>query len=1076
MQTIRFRFRTLGIALIAVLLMLAAGYALLLKMVDLDNYKEEILVELSKSLDRPVSYKSGMVTFSFGPAFSFKDVVVKEPDGSQNFVAAERLTCRINLLPLFRKQVVVHGIIAEKPVVRLERHSDGSFNISDLLKAGGDSSIPVKIDDIKLKDGDITFIDGLQQLQEPLITRFTSVDLSLDSFGRGKKTGVKLSANLAGGASGALSLHGKLRLPPHGTPLDQSRLDAKISTEQLDLGHYWPYFREYVPFKKILGTLDTESEFHGGITGFNASGKISLSSLRFDYQPVFKSPLAPKHLTVKYSMEMGKIDIDIKAVEINIDGTAINGSCAIKNYRSADPRITAQAVTSSFDLGRFQRYIPYGIIVDHVADWIEEHIKGGSYQLIDGRLDGKVSQILHMEKDENYNVLYIKAGVEKGLVSYGSSVPTFNNIKGLLEMKGKDFFLHNMSGKFGDSPLTLEGRITDYPIDKPSGYPFRMTISPGRSEIAWLLGKKLANHFNINGNSSLRLSGDGYTSSYNLAGEWNLTPTAYYYSNLLAKPVGTSSSINFKGTLSPSEAILTSLHYTLGGLALDLSAKYKFTDANSLELLINTNSFNIDKITEMSPVLNQYQPSGKVQLAVRGVTADIDTENILWKGIVALNNASFRYSPTEKPLTAITGSLTFNDNVMESSQLTARIGNTTFTGKGAISSLNPLTFNTTFNSPRIDLTDFGLTHQKKNPQITKVSGEISLQENYLALKSLSGNINNSQLTIKGSVADFDAPRAELSIASSYLDIADIVLLGGLDKKGVKPAVKSAAPSVKATIKADKGIYSGVSFEKLSATINMANQILHLQPLEATVFAGKLTAKGAIGTKSLPVSYQVDFKLADASASELIRLAVADKRELTGTISIEGELSARGETVDMLKKTVAGGVTVHAHNGSIRQFPVLSKVFSILNVSQLFKLRLPDMVSEGMPYNDIRGTLKFKDGVVSTDDFFVASNAMNISWVGRQDFINDNLDFTLGIQPLQTIDKVVSHIPIVGWILTGKEKSLITAYFEVKGKSGAPQVSAIPVKSLGKGLLGIFKRVFQLPAKLITDTGEVILGN
>jgi len=135
-----------------------------------------------------------------------------------------------------------------------------------------------------------------------------------------------------------------------------------------------------------------------------------------------------------------------------------------------------------------------------------------------------------------------------------------------------------------------------------------------------------------------------------------------------------------------------------------------------------------------------------------------------------------------------------------------------------------------------------------------------------------------------------------------------------------------------------------------------------------------------------------------------------------------------------------------------------------------------MVSEGMPYNDIKGTLTFNNGTMSSTDLFVASNAMNISMVGGYDYVRDNLDCTVGLQPFQTVDKVVSKIPIVGWIITGKEKSVITTYFEVKGKSSAPNVSAIPVKSLGKGVLGIFKRVFQLPAKLVTDTGEVILGN
>ncbi|MBP1727921.1 MAG: AsmA family protein [Deltaproteobacteria bacterium] len=1075
MQTIRHRFRTVGIALTVVLLLLTAGYLLMSRMITLDTYKEEILAELGKALNRPVAYTSGRFTFSFGPAFSFKDVIVKEPDGSATFVTASSLTCRIALLPLLRKQIVVHGIIAEKPVIRLERFQDGTLNISDLLKTSGGSGVPLRVEDIRLKDGDITLVDRLPQ-QEQLITRFTRVDMSLDNFGRSKKIGIKLTTHLAGGASGTISLHGKLQLPTKGTPLDQSTLDAKIATKELDLGHYWSYYREYVPFKKISGVLDMDSEFHGKLTEFNASGKMALSSLRFDYQPVFKAPLSPKILKMKYSMEMNKADIDIKAVEINIDGTTINGSCAIRDYRSTDPRITAQAVTSNFDLARFQQYIPYGIIVRHVADWIEQHIKGGIYHLIDGRLDGKVSQILHMEQGENFNVLYIQAGVEKGVVSYGNAVPTFNNIKGLLEMKGKDFFLHNMSGKFGNAPLTLEGKITDYPLDKPSGYPFRMTISPGGNEIAWLLGKNWASRFSCNGNSSLTLTGEGYTSGYNLAGEWNLTPAAYKYANLIAKPVGTSSIINFRGSLSPSEALLTSLHYTVGSLTVDMSAKYRFGAANSLELLINTNSFSLENITGMSPALSQYQPSGKVQLAVSGISADVAKDDIRWQGIVALKNASIRYSAAEKPLTAINGSLTFDADAMETSQLTARIGNTTFAGKGAISSFTPLTVNALFTSPRINLADFGITHQNKVPFVTKVHGEISLRENNLTLKSLSGNINSSQMTIKGVVADFDAPRADLAISSSYLDIADIMLLAGLDKKGKKPAGKAAAPTVKATIKAERGIYSGVGFAKLNATINMANQTIQLQPLEATVFAGKLAANGIIVTNSLPPRYQLDFKLADASASEIIHLLAKDKRELTGTVSLEGHLTARGGTADTLKKTVAGVVKFHAHNGSMRQFPVLSKIFSILNISQLFSLRLPDMVSEGMPYNDIIATTSIKDGTVSTDDLFVASNAMNFSWVGKYDFINDNMDFTIGIQPLQTVDKVVSHIPIVGWILTGKDKSLISAYFEVKGKASEPEVSAIPVKSLGKGILGIFKRVFQLPAKLITDTGEVILGN
>ena len=438
MLTIRPRFRTFGLVLIVLMLMLSASFILILSMVDLDAYKEQILTELRSSLNRPVTYKSGSVSFSFGPAFSFDSVVIKEPDSSAEFVAIESLTCRIELLPLIRKQLVVHGIVAKNPVIRLERRKDGTFNITDLLQTDSSKGLPLKIHDIKFRNGDITFIDRVPQ-PEPLITRLTQIDMALDNLGRAKKTGIKLSATLGGSTSGTIAFHGKLRLSPDGIPLDQSTLDAKVATKELDLAPLWPYYQQYVPFKKVLGALDMDSEFHGKTDGFSTTGRISINSLSFDYQPVFKSQLTPGSLKVKYSLELNKSDINIKAVEINLDGTTVNGSCAIKEYRSADPRIIAQAVTSAFDLSKFKQYIPYGIIVTHVSKWIEEHIKGGIYHLEDGRLDGRVSQILHMEKGENYNVLYIKARVEKGVVSYGSAVPTFNNIKGLLEMKGKGF-------------------------------------------------------------------------------------------------------------------------------------------------------------------------------------------------------------------------------------------------------------------------------------------------------------------------------------------------------------------------------------------------------------------------------------------------------------------------------------------------------------------------------------------------------------------------------------------------------------------------------------------------------------
>ena len=62
-----------------------------------------------------------------------------------------------------------------------------------------------------------------------------------------------------------------------------------------------------------------------------------------------------------------------------------------------------------------------------------------------------------------------------------------------------------------------------------------------------------------------------------------------------------------------------------------------------------------------------------------------------------------------------------------------------------------------------------------------------------------------------------------------------------------------------------------------------------------------------------------------------------------------------------------------------------------------------MVAGGMPYKKITGEIAVKDGIASTTDLFVDSDAINISAVGKIDMVHDQLDLNIGVQPLQTVD-------------------------------------------------------------------------
>jgi len=1065
--------RLLFISLGAILLLLLLGGGFLLqKALHLESYKTEILEALQSTLHRRVIYETGTFSFRLTPSFTFGKIVIMEKDGSAPFLSAERLTFKIALFPLLERRLVVRGVVLEQPSVVISRDPSGAFNISDLLKDSGKET-PLRIRGVTVKNGLLRFVDRGTGTGE-IVTTLQGIDLSVSRLVRGKSADVKFStAVLQGKVPGKIKIHGDLTLPEKGKQLTDTSFSGSIKTESLDVGHFWDYYARFVPFQKVYGRLDLDTDFEGRPTGFTSKGKVRVAGLRFVYPQIFHAVLTPKDLSFSYDMKLDPRDILVKSFNLHVDALNVKGSCALKDLASGDIFIDARAVTSTFRLEDFRGYIPYGVIADDASQYIEQHILGGLYRLEKGTLIGRVSQIAHMEKGTNYNVLSIKGTVEQGLVSYGPDVPTFNGIKGQLEMRGKDFILTGMQANFGGSPFTLDGRITDYPTNTPCSYPFTMAMKPRPAELEWLLRQEKTKHLRFSGDSLLSLQGNGPTSAYTLSGNWDLSAAAYAYRDVISKPAGQANHLSFQSILGKTGTRVPVFHYDMAPLALSGNAEYRAGEKRPLTFAIRTNEFPVQEVGPRIPRLTRYKPSGRVRLALHGTAGGEGQDSLALGGDVSLKGASFTPSEKIRPLTNINGTIGFSGDTLKSSMLTARLGSSTITGSGTLTGFSTPSFSLAFSSPSLALADLGFSSPKPLT-VHKVQGNVELRGKTLSIKSLSGQLNRSVLRVSGTVYDLRNPRADLVLDADYLDMEDVALLSAIDRGGDG---RGGTPrlSLNARLSADAGRFKQVEFSKLNSRIHFEQKILYLEEAECEVLDGTFTGKGRVdfGTAGGP-RFQTSFSLNKISSAQLLH-ALDTSREITGAMTLEGDLTAKGNTLDEVKASSLGNIRLHCEKGTLRKFSLLSKLFSILNFSQLFKFKLPDMVSDGMPFNEINASFALRDGVVTTNDLFIDSNAMSISMVGDFDVVKNQLNVTIGVKPLQTIDKVVSSIPVVGWVLTGKKRSLITTYFEAKGSLDNPTIRSITTKSMAKGVFNIFKRLFSLPAKLVTDTGEVIIN-
>jgi uncharacterized protein involved in outer membrane biogenesis len=1063
-----------GVLLVTVATLVIATAFFLPYLLDVNAYRTEIIAALQQSLNRQVSFNSGSFAWHFGPSFQFKSFTVKERDGVADFIKARQITVQLALMPLLKKKVELKSLTLDETTISLFRNSDGTFNIDDLLKPGKEE-VRVNFNKIIINKGTILWSD-MAGRKEPFSATMRNISLTADNIGRGQKGHLKLTADIlaASGVPSHISLSGKVRLPSDEKSLLESVIDCDLSLKQADIGRFWHYFGRFIPFANTGGRLDFTTSFKGTPQDFVAKGKILISGATVNWPTVFHATLSPKSLQLEYTARLTKQLIDISTVDLSMEGFRIKGSFQIQDYMTKDPRIFAKASTpSTFRYEDVRNYVPYGIIESGTADYIENKIKSGIFKLDTGVLDGLVSQIAHMEVGQNYNTLLIRGPVENAVLSYGPKVPSFNKLKGVIELKGKNFNLVGMTGNFGTSPFSLNGSITEYNTDKTGDYPIKMDIAPHAAEMAWLAKIAGIPKLEYSNSSSLRLTGGGHYSAYRLNGDWDLKQAAYSLPGYVNKPLSMQNTLKFSTVIGKESTKVTSVNYGLQSLVITGSGLIGYGDKPYLGFDLQTNRFEMGESLPILSMWQKYKPRGTVQAHIKGGGDPDDLSAMDYFGTVNLTKISFQPDTSLKQISGVSGMITLKGNSLETSSIATRYGNSVITMKTVIKSLKNPEGDITLSSPQLFLRDLNLAEDRPDASIRRFNASCTLSKESITLRSVSGLINSSNFNLSGVYLTGRSPQATISVTSSKLDLDDLRMFSPPAQKPESP--QNQGFDVKLTLNVESGNFGKLAFSKLNAAAQQDKGIIYLQNMTAGMLGGKLTAKGRIapgGDKGDRYDLTLDISRADA---EKLFAALDISSDVTGSLTLHGDLTARGNTLLDIKKSALGNVRLSMNNGKLKKLNTLAKVFSILNISQLLKFKLPDMASGGMPYSSIKGSIAVNDGILSTQDLFISSNAINVSIIGNADIVKEELNLTLGAQPLQTVDKIVNRIPIVGWLLTGKDKDLVTAYFEAKGKWSDPKVSAIPVKSMGKGILNIFVRAFQLPVKLFTDTGEVILG-
>ncbi|WP_035587790.1 AsmA-like C-terminal domain-containing protein [Hippea jasoniae] len=245
----------------------------------------------------------------------------------------------------------------------------------------------------------------------------------------------------------------------------------------------------------------------------------------------------------------------------------------------------------------------------------------------------------------------------------------------------------------------------------------------------------------------------------------------------------------------------------------------------------------------------------------------------------------------------------------------------------------------------------------------------------------------------------------------------------------------------------------------SVVIGPAKLVLLNNKNKATMYF--VAVKSRININYDKYSKKIVAKVKDSA----IWSALTDCTKPTLQLKIEAILhNPYTDIIDPLK--LNGLIDFEARNGCIKNTPAAINLFSLLNP---FKLSLSGYkISKGIDYDTLKAHLFLKNGSIEAKEnkpLYLKGKTLDLFAYGTYDlnksFINGYVTFIT----FSTINSIVSEIPIIGYILTGKQKSFTGLCFKVKGNINNPSIKPVPFKNLAKGVFGVVKRTLELPLEL-----------
>jgi len=569
--------------------------------------------------------------------------------------------------------------------------------------------------------------------------------------------------------------------------------------------------------------------------------------------------------------------------------------------------------------------------------------------------------------------------------------------------------INRTEGLYGGSPISMKGKMipkSDSLID------FDVHANLTDWTKTNLKGIPYFEDFNFSGPMNLEVDFSGNRHSFKFKNKSDLTKVGYELKQIVSKKENVPNLVEMEGAYSEKEGIsFDQFKFTLDDNRVTGEAKLKSFSDPEFSIKIGGVGF---KANAMKNIVYLFENNidGKIDFNVLGKGNLNRPKDSFFKGVAILNDLVFKWEDRKNPLT-LSANVRFSGNTydLRSGRMESGQSKISFRGK--------------------------YKNKEKPELLLKLTGETLIIDELISNKK-------------------DKDEDEVNLEKIF-DTSDL-----LSKGKSKISVDLAQLNYKWLTLGD---VSGTFLIKNKEII--FNKFL-IGPNNAIKGQGKFSVKDP-GS----VVFETRIKADEIKAKEF--LAMFDehfKEGLTGKFKkLKLILKSRGQKFSENISTLSGKLSFHLANGVIDTKKLHEGVFSMFDLEKPLEAKSKkekDKDEEPSEYEDISGDFVYTGGVAETNNLVYETDQRKSAIVGKFDLNKLEMDTVVGVAHMPGLDKLLTQIPVVGKILTaGDEGSLIKTYYDVNGSFENPNVTLVPLTSLGMKFMGLFKSILETPEEILS---------